>query len=132
MITPASVTSASDLPAPAKGFVMSIFKFDARARLTVEIALTAGERTASRDQWQEAEARLLGMSGAEIDVARQGRSFDVRMSSAIALATAEDIERDLARTKAIRAGVSKDVCEEIEQFAISLAAARNAELASHA
>lgn len=111
---------------------MSSFKFDARARLTVEIALTAGDRTTSRDQWQEAEARLLGMSGAEIDVARQGRSFDVRMSSAIALATAEDIDRDLSRTKAIRAGVSEDVCEEIEQFAISLAVARKAAAAIHA
>lgn len=111
---------------------MSIFKFDARARLMVEIALTTGERTASRDQWQEAEARLLGMSGAEIDVARQGRSFDVRMSSAIALATAEDIDRDLARMNAVRAGVSEDVCEEIEQFAISFATARNAERTSHA
>jgi hypothetical protein len=45
-----------------------------RIRLSIELALTA--KDTQRQETQDAEARALGMSGAEIDAARRGRSFD--------------------------------------------------------
>jgi hypothetical protein len=101
---------------------VSVFKFDARARLSVELALTAGGCNPSREQWQESEARSLGMSGAEIDVARQGRGFDVTVSSAIALALTDGADLDSARARAVKSGISQAVCSEIELFAAGLRA----------
>ena len=57
-----------------------------RIRLSIELALTA--KDTQRQETQDAEARALGMSGAEIDAARRGRSFDAKTSIAMALAIA--------------------------------------------
>jgi hypothetical protein len=47
-----------------------------RARLAVELALTARHADRPLRERQEADARRLGMVGAEIDAARLGRGFD--------------------------------------------------------
>ena len=96
---------------------MSRYSFDARTRLSIRFALTADHRTPWHDARLEAEARAIGMCGAEIDVARQGRSFDVVTGHAIALATAAGCDRHEARQRAIKAGISAEDCDVIETFA---------------
>lgn len=94
------------------------FTLDARARLTIELALTAhgGDPLARRRQ--EEQARALGLSGAEIDAARHGRSFDVRISIALALATADgEEERQRHRKRALAAGLDAETCRAIEALA---------------
>ena len=103
---------------------MAGFTLDARVRLAIELALTAhgGDRPDRRRQ--EEQARALGLSGAEIDAARRGRSFDVQTSIALALATANgDEERRRHRARALKAGIGADACREIETFADRFAAA---------
>ncbi|TWB29395.1 hypothetical protein [Nitrospirillum viridazoti] len=92
---------------------MTADTLDGRARLSIELALTAG----SPDPRQDAAARALGMSGAEIDAARQGWSFDVRTSLALGLAlAAEDLRQD-RRARALKAGIPEAACREIEALA---------------
>ncbi|MBB3473570.1 hypothetical protein [Sphingomonas sp. BK345] len=92
-----------------------------RARLAVELALTARYADRPLRERQEADARRLGMVGAEIDAARLGRGFDVRTSRALALATAPDCDRQERRDGAIRAGLAESDCAAIEALAASLA-----------
>jgi hypothetical protein len=94
---------------------------DERARLAIELALTAGNADPPLRERQDADARRLGMVGAEIDAARLGRSFDVRISRALALATAPDCDRAARRQGAMRAGIGERHCAEIEAFAARLA-----------
>ena len=54
---------------------MAGFKLDVRARLSIELALTAGRGDPNFVQQQEKDAKALGMTGAEIDMARKGSSF---------------------------------------------------------
>lgn len=110
---------------------MCNFRFDQRARLSVELALTAGNRTPLQEERQDAAARSLGMSGAEIDVARQGRSFDVLTGTAMRLAIADAAGRAAARAKALKAGISEAVCSEIEGFAAELISASSTHEATH-
>lgn len=56
------------------------------------------------------------MSGAEIDMARNGSSFDFQLSSVIALALALNDEQ---RERATRAGLDVQVCADIENMAAS-------------
>lgn len=96
---------------------------NARMRLSIEFALTAESGDASGRRRQEAGAVRLGMTGAEIDAARRGRSFDVLTSLALALAiaarsAAPDRLRE-ARDRALGAGISADMCREIEAMAAS-------------
>ncbi|WP_245930729.1 hypothetical protein [Methylobacterium radiodurans] len=105
---------------------MSSFTLDGRARLSIALALVDGNRDVPVSADREAEARRLGLCGAEIDAARQGRSFDARTSRALALAlaaAAHDGDR-LAdeRERAARSGISAEVCREIERLAESFAA----------
>ena len=89
-----------------------------RIRLSIELALTA--KDTQRQETQDAEARALGMSGAEIDAARRGRSFDAKTSIAMALAIASasgSSELAAERAKAQKAGFSEDECRLIEEFA---------------
>jgi hypothetical protein len=91
---------------------------DGRLRLAIELALTSGDDDPLRRRRQEDRARGLGLSGAEIDAARGGRSFDAQTSIALALATARgDEERRRQRLRALKAGISADACREIEAFA---------------
>lgn len=59
-----------------------------RLMLEVALALDAGEVDPARRGRQEARAAQLGLTGAEIDAARAGRSFDARAAAAILLALA--------------------------------------------
>ena len=100
---------------------MSHFTLDQRVRLSIELALTSNVDDPLLVQQQEAAARRLGMSGAEIDAARSGWSFDVRTSVAVTLAiasAASDVGRHRQqRNKAIKAGITEDGCLEIETLA---------------
>ena len=100
---------------------MICFTLDERARLSIELALTSAAHDPPQVQQQEASARRLGMSGAEIDAARRGWSFDVRTSVAVALAVAsvisDDERHEQQRAKALKAGISKAGCDEIEALA---------------
>lgn len=94
------------------------YSLDERVRLALELAL-AGERVDPVElERLEARAADLGMSGAEIDAARRGWSFDVLTSVALALALAPSAEESSRqRARAIRSGISKQQCDEIEALA---------------
>ncbi len=100
---------------------MSSFTLDERVQLSIALALTTGSPDQSLHQRQDAHATRLGMTGAEIDAARRGRSFDVRISLAQAVALAsrggDAILRQSERARARRGGISESVCREIEAFA---------------
>ncbi len=93
---------------------MTGFKLDARARLSIELALTATSGDDELMRRLNEDARTWGMTGAEIDMARSGSSFDFQLSKAIALALAPDSER---RACAMTAGIDATVCAEIEKMA---------------
>lgn len=95
---------------------MTGFKLDARARLTIVLALTATSGDPIVTHQQEEDAKALGMSGAEIDMARNGSSFDFQLSRAIALAL---VLNDEQRERATRAGLDVQVCADIENMAAS-------------
>jgi hypothetical protein len=111
-----------DLASPSKGMPGTLFMnrnaLDDRTRLAIELALTSGSNDAALIERQDASARRLGFTGAEIDAARQGWSFDVRASAALALAaTQENKARTRQREKARQAGLSEVACREIEGLA---------------
>jgi len=95
---------------------MSGFNLDARARLSIELALTAGRGDPILAQQQEKDAKELGMTGAEIDMARKGSSFDFQLSKAIAVALEPTVER---RERALKAGIDRRACTSIEKQAAS-------------
>jgi hypothetical protein len=92
---------------------------DPRVRLSIELALTANNAMPSQFAKQEEAGRALGMTGAEMDVARRGSSFDFHTSIAVSLALHACRE---TRQRARDAGFSKETCEEIECLALSLRA----------
>ncbi|CAH0340907.1 hypothetical protein [Rhizobium sp. CECT 9324] len=95
---------------------MTGFNLGPRARLSIELALAATSGDDHMMRPLEKDARTLGMTGAEIDMARSGSSFDFQVSKAIALALAPNSER---RTCAMAAGIDAQVCAEIEAIAAS-------------
>lgn len=104
---------------------MTGFTLDERARLSIELALTADSQDPLQRQQQDTRAKALGMTGAEIDAARGGKSFDVRTSVVLALAMAsnnDDEHRRRQRARALKAGLTEDVCFEIEALANRFAA----------
>ncbi|PPJ49013.1 hypothetical protein C0075_02810 [Rhizobium sp. KAs_5_22] len=82
--------------------------------MSIALALTAAGGDALLTRQQEEDAKALGMSGAEVDMARSGSSFDFQVSRALALALAPNDEQ---RERAVRAGLSVHVCAEIEEIA---------------
>ncbi len=100
---------------------MAGFRLDERARLSIELALTAGSGNTLLLQRQDADAKRLGMTGAEVDAARRGSSFDFPISRAIALAIASnDEDRSSRRERAAKAGIDRGACLEIERLAAAL------------
>lgn len=102
---------------------MSSPLLDARVRLSIELALTVGRADARQCQRQDSKARRLGMTGAEIDAARTGYSFDAITARAVALALAVrdgDPHRAWQRTRALEAGISREACRQIEELAFQL------------
>lgn len=77
----------------------------------------------------EEEARSSGLTGAEIDAALDGRSFEARTAAALAFACAikagEDESIEQARTRALRLGVTDEdlsaIAEEAKQILASIA-----------
>ena len=70
---------------------MAGFNLDARARLSIELALTAGRGDPIFARQQEIDAKAV--AEAEVDMARKGSSFDFQLSRAIGLACKPDTER---------------------------------------
>lgn len=103
---------------------MSDFIFDERVRLSIELALTAHSADPGRLSQQEETGRRLGMTGAEIDFARHGSSFDALTSIAMALAVASRSPDQAAladaRHRAIKAGISDEVYRQIAEAAAAL------------
>lgn len=93
---------------------MSGFKFDARARLSIELALAASSGDLLDNRKREESAKRFGMTGAEIDALRQGSSFDFQLSRAVALALTMDHED---RERAMKAGLDAQTCAEVEGVA---------------
>lgn len=85
--------------------------FHARTQAQLRLALLGdcGCRTALAGL--EAAARSAGLTGAEIDAALAGRSFDARTAAALAFACAikagETAARAQARAHALRLGISE-------------------------
>lgn len=106
---------------------MTNFTLDGRARLSIELALTAGQQDPLQHARQEAEARELRMTGAEVDAARRGWSFDVQVSIMLALActSSGSDDRRVQHMRALGAGITGEVCREIEILADSFANPRS-------
>lgn len=100
---------------------MGRFTLDERVRVTIGLALTANARDPLQRRQQDIEARRLGLSGAEIDAARRGWSFDVRTSIALALVTASSEDQlGVQRRRALKAGISEETCAAILALASNL------------
>jgi len=101
---------------------MSCFTMGDRVRLSIELALTADSVDPLRRERQDDFARGLGMTRAEIDVARGGSSFDAMTSIVVALAIAfrRGAEHQVAsaRERALNARVPEGICREIQAFTI--------------
>lgn len=92
-----------------------------RVRVSIELALIEGPDDPSAYWQQYADAKRLGMSEAEIDIAREGRSFDVQTATvqavAIAALSEDEALRAAARARAESLGLCEDTCRKIETFA---------------
>lgn len=58
-----------------------------RLQMLLELALTGADVDVDRRHRQEQRASAQGLSGIEIDAARQGRSFDVRLNQLLGVIT---------------------------------------------
>jgi hypothetical protein len=98
----------------------TITALDERTQVSIVLALTGSGGDADLVRRQDAEARRLGLTGAEIDMARAGRSFEARTSHALALALAacgpDEALRTAQRDRAARAGIPTALCDAIEAF----------------
>jgi hypothetical protein len=101
-------------------------RLDDRIRIQVELALTGAVDCARVRAMKECAARAAGLSGAEIDAARDRRCFDRRAQAAVALActpgsaitpTAELLASPFA-AKARRDGLGDDEIEAIHAMAV--------------
>lgn len=90
---------------------MASSSIDPRVRLSIELALTGTNASKLLLAKQEEAGRALGMTGAEMDVARRGSSFDFETSITISLALNACQE---THQRALRAGLSEEACVEIE------------------
>jgi len=92
---------------------MASSSIDPRVRLSIELALTGTDASKPLLEKQEEAGRALGMTGAEMDIARRGSSFDFNTSIAVQLALNGCRE---TRLRALRAGLSEEACAEIERI----------------
>ncbi len=96
---------------------MNSSTLDDRLMVQIELCLTGTSDPADAIDL-ERRARSLGLSGAEIDAARQGRSFDVRASAAAAFAVAARGAGPrgalAARAQALRLGLASNDLDAIE------------------
>ncbi|TZG32269.1 hypothetical protein [Agrobacterium sp. B1(2019)] len=89
---------------------MASSSIDPQVRLSIELALTGTNASKSWLAKQEEAGRALGMTGAEMDIARRGKSFDFNTSVALSLALNPSRE---THQRALRAGLSEEACAEI-------------------
>ncbi|MBB4008150.1 hypothetical protein [Allorhizobium taibaishanense] len=92
---------------------MASSSIDPRVRLSIELALTGTTASEALLAKQEGSGRALGMTGAEMDIARRGSSFDFNTSAAVSLALNACRE---TRQRALRTGLSEKACAEIERI----------------
>lgn len=91
-------------------------------RIAIQLGLALASRIgADKQNALEARARRLGLTGAEIDAARDGRCFEVRAAAAVALALAVE-QADackvvVARERAAHLGLSPGDLRWIEAAA---------------
>ncbi|MBY3592349.1 hypothetical protein HJA87_21080 [Rhizobium bangladeshense] len=87
--------------------------------MRIHIRLATGAREATIDESLIAEARELGLTGAEIDAAMRGASFnavtDVAVKYALAVREGNDVAADAAKKKLI-AFTTMDVSRQIKEM----------------
>lgn len=95
---------------------------DDRIRIQIEIALAASQSCPAAAASHEQQARAAGLSGAEVDAARQRRCFDVRAAAAVRLACAlreAEVIKPALAAKARRAGLSQAEIAAIAALALA-------------
>ncbi|MGO6816809.1 hypothetical protein ACCS67_18265 [Rhizobium brockwellii] len=96
---------------------METTEFNALMRIQIDIAIAHAMGRATELESLEVAARALGLSGAAIDAAKQGRSFDavidVAVAHAIALYRQDQANSALTHRRLIRFG-SAHLAQEIE------------------
>ncbi len=94
--------------------------FMRRIRILLELTLTSGHARIDRLHQLEQAARDLGMTGIEIDAARVGRSFDIRLnrllSFAAVLRSADPMAIGQARGRVLSAGGDGEDLRLIDQL----------------
>lgn len=98
--------------------------FQARVHAQLKLALLGDCGCRKTLAHLEEDARSSGLTGAEIDAALDGRSFEARTAAALAFACAikagEDGAREQARARALRLGVTDEdlsaIAEEAKQI----------------
>ena len=100
---------------------MTSVTLNERMRVSIELALIPEGGDPSLFPPRYADAKRLGMSDAEIDIAREGRSFDVQTSSAQAVAIAslagDETRYQKECAKALVLGLGEEMCRRIEELA---------------
>lgn len=95
-------------------------RFIQRLQLQVDLAVKGNGVCAETRRQQDDVARRLGMTGAEIDAARDGHSFDIRLSRALLLAHAvlsgDPVRIARARTLVLQSGFDRDDLAVIERL----------------
>ncbi|MBA3067837.1 MAG: hypothetical protein FP825_05065 [Hyphomonas sp.] len=93
-------------------------KFSFRVDAQLRLALLAGCGCQKRRALLEADARRAGLTGAEIDAAARGRSFDARTAIVLEYARTliEGGEREInrSRLRAARLGLDAEDLAEVE------------------
>lgn len=103
--------------------------FHARVQAQLKLALLGDCGCRKTLASLEDEARSSGLTGAEIDAARGGRSFEARTAAALSFACAikagDSGAIEQARTRALRFGVTDEelriIAEEAKQILASMA-----------
>lgn len=103
-------------------------KFQARVRSQLKLALLGDCGCLRTLTKVEKEAKLAGLTGAEIDAALAGRSFEARTAAALSYACAvksgQPALLERTRTRALQFGVSDDeldfVVQEAERILASI------------
>ncbi len=62
------------------------------------------------------DAKAVGITGAEVDMARKGSSFDFQLSMPIGLACKPNAEH---RERVMKAGIDAQACADMERLAAS-------------
>jgi hypothetical protein len=91
-----------------------------RLRLQIDLALRGNTVSSETRRSQDRAGRALGMTGAEIDAARDGRCFDIRLARALAVTDAlrsgDPARLALARALAQESGFDRADLAVIEQL----------------